>query len=100
MTNSIKYGFPPGRQGIITISLKHVTEDNYQLSIADNGIGLPEGFETRKKSSLGMNLMEGLSEDMNGHFVIKDSSGTTINITFTYPNPETVQQTTNETAGI
>ncbi len=107
ITNSIKYAFPGNRDGIIMISLKHTGGCHYLLSIADNGTGLPEGFESRKTNSLGMNLMEGLSEDMDGNFIIENNNGTEIRISFVYDHAVTQglpipipEITTNEITGI
>jgi two-component sensor histidine kinase len=82
ITNSIKYAFPDDRSGIISISLSNTSPHQYLLIIADNGIGMPANFTGRKLGSLGMSLMEGLSEDLDGHFSIESNNGTTIKISF------------------
>jgi two-component sensor histidine kinase len=84
ITNSIKYAFPGGRNGVIAISLSPTAPDHYLLSISDNGIGMPPGFNNKKPGSLGMSLMAGLSEDLDGHFAIENNNGTTINISFVH----------------
>ena len=84
ITNAIKYAFPSNGAGIISVSLRHTEGLQYQLTIADNGRGLPEGFDFKKSSTMGMNLMEGLSEDMQGSFTIKNNNGTAIHILFLY----------------
>ena len=63
ITNSIKYAFPNGRDGVIAITLKKVKSDSYFLRVADDGIGMPGDFDYRKSSSMGISLMVGLSED-------------------------------------
>ncbi len=82
ITNSIKYAFPDYRSGIISISLSNTSPHQYLLIIADNGIGIPPNFTGKKLGSLGMSLMEGLSEDLDGHFCIENNNGTTIKIAF------------------
>ena len=82
ITNSIKYAFPDGRKGVITISLTQKDANHYLLNIADNGIGMPVNSSNKKPGSLGMSLMAGLSEDLNGSFSIEDNSGTIIRISF------------------
>lgn len=84
ITNSIKYAFPDNRTGTIIISLKNTEASKYILTIADNGKGLAPGFDAKKNSTMGMNLMEGLTEDIHGLFSIKNNNGTEINIQFTY----------------
>ena len=81
VTNSIKFGFK-GQNGEITIKLLK-DNDFYRLNVADNGVGLPEGFSSQAKfSSLGMTLMMGLSKEINGTFEITGKEGTTIDILF------------------
>ena len=81
ITNAIKYAFPNGRTGLIALSLTTTAPQHYILHISDNGIGMPAGLNS-KKGSLGMSLMEGLSEDLNGSFEIESDQGTTIEIAF------------------
>ena len=82
ITNALKYAFPAGNKGIIKIDLKEVSTTNYVLQIQDNGIGLPPDFDPDKCLSLGLNLMKGLSADLNGSFVISSYQGTKIEIVF------------------
>jgi two-component sensor histidine kinase len=83
VNNAIKYAFPLDRKGNVIISLKNTGESNYQLIIADNGVGLPENFEDTERDSLGMNLMMGLSDQIDGTFEMKNDKGLKIKITFT-----------------
>ena len=82
ITNSIKYAFPDGRNGVISISLSKTDLHHYLLTISDNGIGMPAGFDNKKPGSLGMSLMKGLSEDLDGNFSIENNNGTAIKISF------------------
>jgi two-component sensor histidine kinase len=82
ITNSIKYAFPDDRSGMISIALVSTSEDHCVLTMADDGIGMPPEFEHGKVGSLGMTLMKGLSEDLDGKFSIETRNGTTIKIVF------------------
>lgn len=82
VSNAIKYAFPGERRGTISISL--VTEGPHcVLSIADNGIGLPEGFDPSVSDSLGMNLMQGLSAQLGGELELLNDNGLFIRMRFT-----------------
>lgn len=83
ITNSLKYAFPHDRPGVISISLSHTDADHGFLMVSDNGIGIPSSFNS-KKGSLGMSLMDGLSEDLDGNFSIESNNGTTIKISFAH----------------
>jgi two-component sensor histidine kinase len=82
ITNSVKYAFPNQREGVIKIAIKKIAEDTLQFSVADNGIGLPEGLEIDKTRSLGLKLMKGLSEDIVAKFCMENKQGTRIAIEF------------------
>lgn len=45
---------------------------------------MPAHFTGKKAGSLGMSLMEGLSEDLEGNFSIESSKGTSIKISFVF----------------
>ena len=82
ITNSIKYAFPGDRSGVICISLSSTCPNNYLLVISDNGVGISSHFISEKRGSLGISLMERLSEDLDGHFSIENKNGVTIKISF------------------
>ncbi|WP_431213076.1 sensor histidine kinase [Puia sp. P3] len=82
ITNSIRYAFPNGRDGVITITLKKADALRYQLGIADDGVGIPYEYSGERTRSLGMRLMAGLTDDLDGKFFIGNNSGTTIKISF------------------
>jgi two-component sensor histidine kinase len=50
----------------------------------DDGIGLPEGFNNKSHTSMGINLMKGLSEDIDGSFTIQSDNGTIVTVSFIY----------------
>jgi len=86
ITNSIKYAFPGNKRGIVDISLKRISQERYRLIISDNGIGLPPNADLQHTASMGMRLMKGLSDDIEGYFTINRHSHTEIIIDFMY-NP-------------
>jgi two-component sensor histidine kinase len=86
ITNSIKYAFPDNRSGAVSISLSNTAINQYLLTISDNGIGIASNLADKKIGSLGMSLMQGLSEDLNGNFSIENKNGTIIKISFIREN--------------
>jgi two-component sensor histidine kinase len=81
VTNSIKYAFPNNRKGEILISM---IENNkrIKLELADNGIGMPEIDREVESDSLGLQLMKGLSEDIEADISFEVDNGTRITIVF------------------
>ncbi|WP_342088105.1 tetratricopeptide repeat-containing sensor histidine kinase [Dyadobacter sp. OTU695] len=97
ITNSLKYAFPNQREGEIKVSLTKVHEGNLLLSIADDGIGLPQDFSIDEIKSFGLKLIKGLTEDLEGDFTIRGFPGTTLLIEFDYksvmgPHQEALQE--------
>lgn len=92
ITNSLKYAFSDGRDGLISISLSNTSLNNYLLTIKDNGIGMPADFAGKKAGSLGMSLMSGLSEDLDGKFSIESNNGTTVKVSFVHDHDLTVKR--------
>lgn len=80
VTNAIKYAFPDGRAGVITIKLLYTDAQEILLGITDNGIGLPK--ELKQKESLGMKLIEMLTEQLEGSLSMTDNDGLEIVIVF------------------
>lgn len=83
ITNAIKYAFPGNRDGVIEIGLKQTGEDYLEVIIKDNGIGIP-AIQDAAQNSMGMKLLRGLSEDIDGTLDISGESGTTIRVAFYY----------------
>lgn len=82
VNNTIKYAFPVSRKGEVQVSFKKTEKDNYRLMISDNGIGLPDDFNIDETDSLGMNLMRGLTDQLDGNFTLESKDGLKIIINF------------------
>jgi PAS domain S-box-containing protein len=81
ITNSLKHAFPKGRGGEITLDF-HKKEDSFELTVKDNGIGFPEDLDYRSTSSLGLQLVNSLTEQIDGKVEMDGSNGTCFKITF------------------
>lgn len=86
ITNAIKYAFSSTQDGLISISLTHISESQILMTISDNGRGLPTDFDSRKGASMGMELLQGLTDDLGGSLQIENKEGTHIRIIFSYVN--------------
>ena len=75
VSNSIKHAFNDGRHGEILIQFSKKSENVYRLIIADNGVGLPEGFNLEHSDSLGIQLIQALSEQIDGTLKIESTNG-------------------------
>jgi PAS domain S-box-containing protein len=75
ITNSFKYAFPRDRHGDIRVAMKHVDNHEVELSVADDGVGLPEGYDGTESGSLGMTLVHLLVKQLNGSLEATSSGG-------------------------
>jgi two-component sensor histidine kinase len=82
ISNAIKYAFPDKKRGNVCISLKNKDDKKCLLTIADNGIGLPLNFDLDNSESLGMSLMKGLSDQIDGCFSVQTHNGCIIQTQF------------------
>ena len=86
MSNSLKHAFPGGRSGEIGIVIRETEKSVIELRFSDNGIGLPEGFDWEKASSLGLNLMRNLAvKQLDGTIALSTSPLTEFIVTFREP---------------
>lgn len=79
--NALKYAYPETHKGEVKIFLKEKQDNLYQLIISDNGVGVPD-FELKNRNSLGMNLMYGLSNQIEGAFEVESKNGLSITLNF------------------
>jgi PAS domain S-box-containing protein len=75
LTNIMKYAFINRDTGLIKISLANV-DNHITLTIQDNGIGLPDGFDINEPKGFGLMLVKMLSQQLGGSFSIKKHAGT------------------------
>ena len=85
ISNSLKYAFKGRSQGRISIQFSQQTEQEVQLKVADNGIGLPSDFDLEETESLGLQLVQNLTEQLDGTLQIDSQDGTCFMITFPMP---------------
>ena len=77
ITNAIKHAFKDTSKHNVNVNLSMNPDDSVRLEIADNGSGFPPDFDIKKSKSLGMNLIRGLSRQLDGEFEIQRVSGIT-----------------------
>ncbi|WP_326983120.1 histidine kinase dimerization/phosphoacceptor domain -containing protein [Chryseobacterium sp. MYb264] len=80
--NTTKYAFPDDKIGEVVISFKNIGNGDYELMVSDNGVGLPDDFDIEETESLGMNLMRGLTDQLDGNFSLENKNGLKITIIF------------------
>jgi PAS domain S-box-containing protein len=54
----------------------------YELTVADNGIGLPAGFDPKNQKSLGLQLVSMLTKQLDGSFTTASEAGAVFRVVF------------------
>ncbi len=70
LTNSYKHAFKGRESGTIWITLKD-NDEQITIIFRDDGVGLPEDFSIEKQSSIGMELIQTLTNQLEGTLEIK-----------------------------
>jgi PAS domain S-box-containing protein len=81
VTNCLKHAFPAGGKGDIVLSLQP-SDGRYELVVSDNGVGFPDSVDFMNTSSLGLQLVTSLTDQLDGTIELDRSRGTTFAITF------------------
>jgi len=74
--NALKHAFPPGRQGEILVRYED-RDDDWRLSVSDNGIGRQELHE-RAPPGLGTSIVEALARQLYARVEVSNGSPGTI----------------------
>lgn len=81
ITNSFKHAFKGNNGGKVTISLKDLS-GFVEVSVSDSGRGLPEGFTMESSQSLGMTLLQVLTQQVKGEMRAINDDGARFVLTF------------------
>lgn len=82
ITNSFKYAFRDHSAPEIYIGLRQNIKKEAYLIYRDNGPGIGEGFDINQTKSLGLKLIQSLSKQLKGNFVIENRGGFYFELSF------------------
>ncbi len=89
LTNSMKYAFPSeGLNGIngqingnINVNLSK-NNGNYTMIVEDDGVGFPDDVDMENTDSLGLQLINSLTDQIDGDIIFNRTNGTSFTIKF------------------
>jgi two-component sensor histidine kinase len=91
VTNAIKHAFsnqnaspgllPEAAEQVIRVRLQR-QDDQFVLEVCDNGAGMPQDFDWKTARSLGLRLVNRLSEQLHGKLEVENHAGTCFRLTF------------------
>jgi len=93
ISNSLKHGFPEGRNGEIRILLRHQTGETVSLVVSDSGVGLPADVDWTTSRSLGLRLVRALADQLRASLDIRSEGGTEVRLVFRLRRGDTTAET-------
>ena len=78
VSNAVKYAFPGGRRGSISVFLK-ADRDHAELEIFDDGVGIPAGrveTESGTRDGIGIQLIRGFARQLGATLAVEEGHGT------------------------
>ena len=77
--NSFKHAFPGDNKGMIEVRGK-LNDDKVHLEVKDNGVGMSD--KDLEEGSLGMDLIDNITEQLQAEIEVKNQEGTYFSIAF------------------
>lgn len=75
LSNSLKYAQPENQARLIEIQMKGQPEGNLEINYRDNGPGYPPDIKKHTSESLGMSLIQTLTEQLGGETRLYNDNG-------------------------
>jgi PAS domain S-box-containing protein len=88
VSNTLKHAFPDRDRdgdGRVRVVMRE-DEGKITLVVSDNGVGLPEDLDAQHTESLGLQLVNILTDQLDGTLALDRKAGTTFEITFDKPS--------------
>jgi two-component sensor histidine kinase len=83
LTNVIKHAFPQDTAGTVAFTLKRADRKMMELSVLDNGIGLPAGLDPASTTTMGLQIVSLLVQQNQGELEsVRRPDGTEFRIRF------------------
>jgi two-component sensor histidine kinase len=82
VSNALKHAFPDGRSGLVQVSLKRSNGARCILAVRDTGTGLPHGFDVGRAETLGLQLVQDLTQQLRGTMTIIEGAGAAFIVVF------------------
>ena len=86
ITNILKHAFPGRKKGELSLRLYRDGNRKIRLLVNDNGIGIPEEVNIENPSTIGLQLIKDLTQQLGGEIQIKSNGGTKIKLIFPEKN--------------
>jgi PAS domain S-box-containing protein len=82
ISNALKHAFPNNTDGTISVGLGKDENKSIVLTVDDNGVGFPPGLDFRRTTSLGLQLVNSLVNQIDATIEQNNKNGAAFKITF------------------
>jgi len=82
ISNALKHAFRPDKGGAIAVALTREADGKVSLSVSDDGVGVPETVDIANTSTLGLQLVTLLADQLGGSFSMRRADPTRFVLTF------------------
>ena len=82
VTNALKHAFPGDRLGVIAVTFTTARPGFFEMTVQDDGVGLPDDFRLEDAPSLGLRIVQLLAAQLSGTFEAHGGTGSRFSLTF------------------
>jgi two-component system, sensor histidine kinase PdtaS len=82
VSNALKHGFTDQQKGTIVVDIRPLGDQHVELSISDDGKGIPEELDLMRTGSLGLQLVNLLTSQLHGQLEIQRAKPTRFALRF------------------
>ena len=82
ISNALKHAFPDGRKGQIKVGFRRRPDELLEMFVRDDGVGFPAGLDFRNTTTLGLQLVNLLTGQLDGTLEKTGETGTEFRIVF------------------
>jgi two-component sensor histidine kinase len=81
LTSSLKYAHPAGAPAHMSVTCESRSDGALEISVGDDGVGLPEGFDPMKDGGIGFQVIRALAAEIGANLDVRsDDLGVTFRI--------------------
>jgi two-component sensor histidine kinase len=82
ITNCLKHAFHGRASGVVSVKLRRCLPHHLELTVEDDGVGLPADLDPRQTQSLGLDLVFTFAEQIDANVEITRGEGSRFRLTF------------------
>lgn len=82
VSNCLEHAFPAERKGEILIKTEKIREDEWEVIVSDNGVGMPKDLDPAKSGTFGLYLVHTLAGQFRGDVELKRTGGVEVRVRF------------------